>query len=713
MTRIKQFLLATLFAFSYSYVGAQCPVASPVPQCIAVQPNGDVLITYEPSAGVPFAPPQEGFEYYELQHSLSSSGPFDSIASNTTIGSSSFTHIGADHAQVNYYRIITYSMCESPFAPGTFIRTSSPAPYTVFSTILIQSSVTDDTLIDLTWNQNGLPDPMAPTGYNVFRDFPISSGFVNYTNGIPFGNESFTDNIHVCNDQAVYRVEIANPSAGCVNVSVPDTVDLMDITPPALQVVDSVSFNLTSNKPFIGWTKNPHNDIAMYVIVRCQPSGYTQFDTVPAGVYFYMDTSYQGTGSAQYSVYAVDLCGNASTDFGVDCHNTIYLTTEVDVCEETVELLWNPYDDFNSGVDVTYQVWVGEAGAKPTLIATTKDTRFLHENPRTDAKLRYYVRAIENDGAGPFTTSSNVVEVETQFLRPPSFSYLRNVSVVAPNEIQTQLYIDIDSDVAEYRVKRSHDTIIDNFVTVGTIRLPSRKVPADSISGYIDETVNTELNNYYYLFEALDSCGRSLDTSNIVSSMRLLVTANSTSRINTLTWNNFTGWEGDVFGYRIYRGQDGTFDPDPVITVFPQQGQGTVYRDDVSELTENAEGNFCYYVEAIEDEPTFPRLNPAISKSNTVCVNQLPQVYIPNAFSPDGSNPVFKPIFVYTDMSDYEMIIFNRHGEIVYETDNINGGWNGRIGGKQAQDGVYVYQIKYRAITGQKFLKRGTLTLLK
>jgi gliding motility-associated-like protein len=717
MTRFTRLIIIALMGISSFSATAQCPVASPVPQCIEVKPNGDVKITFTPSAGVPFNPgiPQEGFEYYQLEHSLSSTGPFDSVASNYNLNSDTFLHPGLNHSQMHFYRILTFSQCDNPFVPSTFIKTVSPAPYTVFSTVMINSSVTDDTLINLTWNQSGLPDPMDPTGYHIFRDFPIGSGFVDYTSGIPYGTESYTDNIHVCNDQAVYRINITNTTANCVNVSVPDTVDIVDLTPPDMQAVDSVSFNHSTNKPIIGWTRNAHNDVGMYVIVVCHPGGgYDYLDTVPSGVFFYVDdTEYDGTQSLQYSVYAVDLCGNASTDFGTDCHNTIFLSTEIDVCEETVELLWNPYDDFNSGVDVLYQVWVSEGGGKPVLVGTTKDTRFLHEDPRKDAKLKYHIRAIENDGAGPFTASSNLVEVATEFLRPPTFSYLRNVTVVAPNRIRSELYVDIDSDVSEFRVKRSHDTLLENFITVGTIRLPPRKTPSDSISGYIDETVNTDLNNYYYLYEALDSCGRSLDTSNIVSSMRLRIEANSTSRINTLVWNNFLGWEGDVFGYRIYRSQDGVPDRDPVITVFPRQGQGTSYADDISELTNNAEGNFCYYVEAIEDEPTFPRLNSAISKSNEVCVNQLPQIYIPTAFTPEGNNPVFKPVFVFADLNEYELIIFNRYGEIVYETTNINGGWNGRLGNNIAPSGVYVYQIRYRAITGQKFLKRGTLTLLK
>jgi gliding motility-associated-like protein len=74
---------------------------------------------------------------------------------------------------------------------------------------------------------------------------------------------------------------------------------------------------------------------------------------------------------------------------------------------------------------------------------------------------------------------------------------------------------------------------------------------------------------------------------------------------------------------------------------------------------------------------------------------------VPNTFTPDGDgyNQVFKPIFSSGyDPFNFEMTIFNRWGEIVFETSDVNIGWDGSYGveGLDVQDGTYIYLITYK-----------------
>jgi gliding motility-associated-like protein len=57
--------------------------------------------------------------------------------------------------------------------------------------------------------------------------------------------------------------------------------------------------------------------------------------------------------------------------------------------------------------------------------------------------------------------------------------------------------------------------------------------------------------------------------------------------------------------------------------------------------------------------------------------------------------------------------IFNRWGQLVYETTNINEGWNGQFNGKPQPMGVYVYAIDATTSTGKKFVKQGNVTLVR
>ena len=71
------------------------------------------------------------------------------------------------------------------------------------------------------------------------------------------------------------------------------------------------------------------------------------------------------------------------------------------------------------------------------------------------------------------------------------------------------------------------------------------------------------------------------------------------------------------------------------------------------------------------------------------------QVFIPNGFTPDGNglNDVFKPVLNY--ITDYEMFIYNRWGELIFKTNDINIGWDGTYMNNECQIDVYVYKIRY------------------
>ncbi|MFY7669235.1 MAG: T9SS type B sorting domain-containing protein, partial [Crocinitomicaceae bacterium] len=75
--------------------------------------------------------------------------------------------------------------------------------------------------------------------------------------------------------------------------------------------------------------------------------------------------------------------------------------------------------------------------------------------------------------------------------------------------------------------------------------------------------------------------------------------------------------------------------------------------------------------------------------------------YIPNTFTPDGDNynQTFKPIFTSGfDPYNFEMYIFNRWGEILFETNDVKMGWDGSYGldGRDVQEGTYTYKIIYK-----------------
>jgi gliding motility-associated-like protein len=85
----------------------------------------------------------------------------------------------------------------------------------------------------------------------------------------------------------------------------------------------------------------------------------------------------------------------------------------------------------------------------------------------------------------------------------------------------------------------------------------------------------------------------------------------------------------------------------------------------------------------------------------TIAVVEELIYYIPNTFTPDGDsyNEYFLPIFTTGyDPYDFEILIYNRWGEVVWESHDVTVGWDGTYGAGQkvVQDGTYTWKIEFK-----------------
>jgi gliding motility-associated-like protein len=91
------------------------------------------------------------------------------------------------------------------------------------------------------------------------------------------------------------------------------------------------------------------------------------------------------------------------------------------------------------------------------------------------------------------------------------------------------------------------------------------------------------------------------------------------------------------------------------------------------------------------------------------------QVYLPTAFTPngDGRNDYFRPVY-RCPIYEYTMSIYNRWGERVYFTTDPQVAWTGRVNGKTADIGTYVWIMDYKEVeTRIPVHKTGTVTLVR
>jgi gliding motility-associated-like protein len=97
-------------------------------------------------------------------------------------------------------------------------------------------------------------------------------------------------------------------------------------------------------------------------------------------------------------------------------------------------------------------------------------------------------------------------------------------------------------------------------------------------------------------------------------------------------------------------------------------------------------------------------------------INCCGSIYVPNAFSPneDGRNDRFKPILNKLKLEKYEMEIFNRYGQLLYQTSDIQKGWDGTFKNTKCDIGTYYYIIRTKCFeNNEKEILTGDITLLR
>lgn len=100
-------------------------------------------------------------------------------------------------------------------------------------------------------------------------------------------------------------------------------------------------------------------------------------------------------------------------------------------------------------------------------------------------------------------------------------------------------------------------------------------------------------------------------------------------------------------------------------------------------------------------------------KTDSIKVQVRPTIYIPNCFTPNGDflNDVFKP--EYKGYVEVELLIFDRWGVLIFRTEELNAGWNGKYKDVDCKSDVYSYKLKAKDYFHKTLEKVGHVTLLR
>ena len=90
-----------------------------------------------------------------------------------------------------------------------------------------------------------------------------------------------------------------------------------------------------------------------------------------------------------------------------------------------------------------------------------------------------------------------------------------------------------------------------------------------------------------------------------------------------------------------------------------------------------------------------------------------PDIFVPNAFTPGGpANTIFRPIAPGIKSLQFFMV-YNRWGQLVYQTSRLEAGWDGYVNGKLAASGGYVWMVQGTTYNGKIVYHRGTMVLVR
>ncbi len=455
-----------------------------------------------------------------------------------------------------------------------------------------------------------------------------------------------------------------------------------------MPVVDSVSI-LPNEDIIIGWEAYSADHLAGYVIYqKIQTSTGPKNDSidfvpVADGEFYILPGKYPCDSIYAFGISAIDSLGNESPGSYDTPHRTLLIEAiQYDPCDKDDLISWHPYINFDPPLG-GYRLYVSENGGPFQLLIslTASDTSFVHENLASTTRYEYFVRAFAE---GNTKTSTSCRKSITTYESPePQFMYQRYGTVPDDEQVVFKFFTDTSAYVQYYRVFRSENRNgpYDEIGTVAPTNAPTLT--------YFDQTAMVDQTSYFYKVTVIDSCDKELPASNISRTILLRATARH-DRTNLLEWNEYEEWEGSVAHYDIYRLVDGQSNMTPI----GQVSSGNIlYIDDVSAFS--SDNNYIsYFVEAIEGAGIFYDFQDT-SRSNIAEAVQESSVYMPNGFIPNGVSGDLKPVLSYVGESGYLYIIYNRWGQMIFQTNQRDQGWDGTYQGQFVESGVYVYLIRY------------------
>lgn len=462
----------------------------------------------------------------------------------------------------------------------------------------------------------------------------------------------------------------------------------IDDTPPSYIEPDSVSVEFATQRIIAGWSKPPDTDIMGYSLFRVDGVGNNNL-VDEKDVLFYsfdiadFDPSKSGN---RLAIAAYDSCRNGGVIS--DFHSPILASVVTDnnyLCNKGIRINWSPY----IGWEVSnYTIYIFDKDQNRLLhssVVSGAITNFDYQLPYLGLTLDVFVRATRLDR--PMSSTSNRVSLfVSDFPAPSRKTSLYFASVSGDRQIDIEGFSEIGDSCTVFYQEGSNAWLLS--------RTFSSSLGQFRYTHALSDTRETEVK---FLLVRYNSCGFSADSSLIISTLHL------EGNDRMLDWNDNKQW-------RMLAGAEEYIIEKQSGSNWSEIGKTPNLFFELPEF-----GSYWVRVRGVTDLWSNTAIDYTISNPIYVDLGFDSSLYdtllIPNAFSPDGNNPIFKISNPAISLGESTLSIYNRWGQKLWEGDALIG-WDGRINGVFVTDGLYVYQVI--ALYRRKRVERsGTVLLLR
>lgn len=468
-------------------------------------------------------------------------------------------------------------------------------------------------------------------------------------------------------------------------------------------IITHLSVDSVSGQVEINWA-NASPQTEGYIVYKRDYFGLW----IPLDTIFGIENTFYETPSSNaqflietFSVTAFDADDNSS--LRSDFHQTMKLENDYQICSDSCSLSWNAYHNMFGLNGYTLQVnSVNLVNGQTNYQEYNLSVNDTDITIPVDYSNQYSIYVVAYNALDSFSVSSNSQFISTS-LTAPSYIYLNRVNVNEDQSVEISIISD-SSDVSYYEVYRS------NFSNLQAVKIGETD-PVSNPYTFIDPFIYPNINEYYYSAVAVDICQNrirstlpnSSDTS-IVNNLKLQSNYYDSEEIG-LSWGNYNGFLNPNVVHELWKDNNGTLE-----IISEVQPKSEIVLD-----TKNSIGKICYFVKVYEQDLNSINRQDTIF-SNRICINNVPKIYVPSAFSPndDFKNSNFKVVINdNSSLESYNLKVYDLYSKLVFESDDKNTHWDGTFNNKILPIDTYVYFLELTYGGGQSVTKKGNITLLR